>query len=226
MHERILYEDNHYIAVNKRNGELVQADKSGDAALVDMVKDFVRVRDAKPGRVFLEAVHRIDRPVSGVVLMAKTSKGLSRINRLFQEGQVKRTYWAVVKNPPPNDSATLTQYLVRDTKLNKSYVYSGQVKGSKLAKLRYSIVLHSANYFVLEIDLLTGRHHQIRCQLAKMGCPIKGDLKYGFPRSNPDGGIHLHARSINFVHPVTNQAITIVAPPPTNDRLWELMKER
>lgn len=222
MQDRILYEDNHFIAINKKCGDIVQVDKTGDESLVDAVKAYIKTRDAKPGNVFLEAVHRIDRPVSGVVLMAKTSKGLSRINNLFQEGKIKKTYWAIVKNKPPKESDLLTQYLIRDSKKNKSYIYSGEVKGSKIAKLQYTVIGKTDNYFMLEIDLITGRHHQIRSQLAKMGCPIKGDLKYGFPRSNPDGGIHLHSRSISFTHPITNEPILITAPPP-EDTLWKLI---
>lgn len=219
MHDRILYEDNHYIAIDKKCGDIVQVDKTGDTSLVDAVKAFIKMRDQKPGNVFLEAVHRIDRPVSGAVLMAKTSKGLARINNLFQEGKIEKKYWAIVKNQPPKETDLLEQYLVRDSQKNKSYVYDREVKGSKVAKLRYTLLGKTTNYCMLEIELITGRHHQIRSQLAKMGCPIKGDLKYGFQRSDPDGGIHLHSRSISFIHPITNERVTIVSNPPS-DTLW------
>lgn len=217
---RILYEDNHYIAVNKNCGDIVQEDKTGDLALIEQVRQFIKVRDRKPGNVFLEASHRVDRPVSGVILFAKTSKGLSRINNLFQEGKIKKTYWAVVKNKPPKESDLLENYIVRDSKKNKSYVFSKSVKGSKEAKLKYKLVGRTKNYYMLEIDLITGRHHQIRCQLAKIGCPIRGDLKYGYPRSNPDGGIHLHSRLFEFIHPISGEEIRIVANPPS-DAIWK-----
>lgn len=217
--DRVLYEDNHYIAVLKLCGDIVQVDKTGDESLLDKVKRFIKDRDAKPGNVFIEVTHRIDRPVSGVVLFAKTSKGLSRMNNLFQEGKVAKKYWAVVKNRPPQDSDLLVHYLVRDTKKNKSFVYPREVHGSKEARLKYTLVGGTKNYFLLEIDLITGRHHQIRSQLSKIGCPIKGDLKYGFDRSNPDGGIHLHSRSISFKHPITDENVTIFANPP-QDAFW------
>ncbi|HSA05203.1 MAG TPA: RNA pseudouridine synthase, partial [Tenuifilaceae bacterium] len=181
--DRVLFEDNHYIAVQKLCGDIVQEDKTGDESLLNMVKRFIKTRDAKPGNVFLEVTHRIDRPVSGVVLFAKTSKGLSRMNNLFQEGKIGKKYWAVVKNRPPLDSDLLVHYLVRDSKKNKSYVYPREVHGSKEAKLKYKLVGKTKNYFLLEIELITGRHHQIRSQLSKIGCPIKGDLKYGYDRS-------------------------------------------
>ncbi len=217
--DQILYEDNHYIAVNKQCGDIVQADKSGDESLLEMVKEFIKVRDGKPGRVFLEVTHRIDRPVSGVVLFAKTSKGLSRINNLFQEGKIIKKYWAIVKNQPPKESDLLVHYLLRDNNKNKSFVYGREVHGSKIAKLRYELVGRTQNYFMLSIELITGRHHQIRAQLAKIGCPIKGDLKYGYPRSNPDGGIYLHSRLFAFTHPINGEEVSIVAPPP-KDNLW------
>lgn len=217
--DRILYEDNHFIAINKRCGEIVQADKTGDESLLETVKGFIKQRDGKPGRVFLEVTHRIDRPVSGVVLFAKTSKGLSRINNLFQEGKITKKYWAIVRNQPPKDSDTLVHYLLRDNKKNKSFVYHREVHGSKLAKLKYELVGRTQNYYLLVIDLITGRHHQIRAQLSKIGCPIKGDLKYGYPRSNPDGGIHLHSRIFAFTHPISGEEIRIVANPP-DDNLW------
>lgn len=217
--DRILFEDNHFIAVNKNCGEIVQADKTGDESLVETVKQFIKERDGKPGRVFLEVTHRIDRPVSGVVLFAKTSKGLSRINNLFQEGKITKKYWAIVKNMPPAESQTLVHYLLRDNKKNKSFVYAREVHGSKIAKLKYELVGRTENYYLLVIDLITGRHHQIRAQLSKIGCPIRGDLKYGYSRSNPDGGIDLHSRIFAFTHPISGEEIKIVAPPP-NEKLW------
>jgi len=217
--DRILFEDNHLIAVNKTNHDIVQTDKTGDDPLVEQIKSFIKTRDSKPGNVYLEVIHRIDRPVSGVVVFAKTSKVLPRMNKLFHDGQVKKIYWAVVKNNPPKESDTLTHFLLRNTKQNKSYVYDSFKPESKEAKLIYNVVGKTSTYFLLEIKLITGRHHQIRSQLAKIGCPIKGDLKYGFPRSNPDGGIHLHSRSVSFIHPVNGESIDIIAQPPT-DVLW------
>ena len=217
--ERILYEDNHLIVVNKRSGELVQPDPTGDPALEDEVKEMIRVRDGKPGAVFLGIVHRIDRPVSGAVLFAKTSKALPRLNEMFRNGEVKKTYWAIVKECPKETEGELVHYLVRNEKQNKSYAYDKEVKNSKKAVLHYKLIGHSQNYYLLEVDLKTGRHHQIRCQLAKMGCPIKGDLKYGFPRSNPDGSICLHARTVQFVHPVSKEMIQLTAPVPEGN-LW------
>ena len=215
----ILWEDNHVLAVNKHAGQLVQADTTGDLALEDEVKAFLKQRDSKPGNVFLGVTHRIDRPVSGVVLFAKTSKALARINEMFKAGTIKKTYWAIVKDRPAEDAALLEHYLVRDTKKNRTMALLKPRADAKLAKLSYRIIAHSVNYFLLEIDLHTGRHHQIRAQLAKIGCPIKGDLKYGFPRSNPDGGICLHSREIKFEHPVKKELISVVAPVPS-DTLW------
>lgn len=215
----ILWEDNHILAVNKHAGQLVQADTTGDLSLEDEVKAFLKKRESKPGNVFLGVTHRIDRPVSGVVLFAKTSKSLARINEMFKAGTVKKTYWAIVKNRPEEQEANLLHYLVRDTKKNKTVAHSKPRTDAKVSQLSYKIIAHSVNYFLLEIDLQTGRHHQIRAQLAKIGCPIKGDLKYGFPRSNPDGGISLHSRRISFEHPVKKELITIDAPVP-NDPLW------
>ncbi len=217
--DRILFEDNHIIAVNKNNHDIVQSDKTGDEPLIEQIKAFIKVRDKKPGNVFLEVIHRIDRPVSGVVLFAKTSTVLPRMNKLFHDGLVKKIYWAVVKNMPPKEKGALTHYLLRNTKQNKSYVYDTPKPESKEAKLNYKVLGKTDAYFLLEIELLTGRHHQIRSQLAKIGCPIKGDLKYGFPRSNPDGGIHLHSRMVSFTHPVTGEAIEIIAQP-ADDILW------
>jgi 23S rRNA pseudouridine1911/1915/1917 synthase len=215
----ILYEDNHLIIVNKTNTEIVQADKSGDKPLSDMVKEYLKEKYAKPGNVFIGVPHRIDRPVSGIVVFAKTSKALSRINELFRTHNLKKKYWAIVKNNPPEPEMTLTHYLVRNEKENKTYVYGERVEDSKKSILSFKQIARSDNYNLLEVDLKTGRHHQIRSQLATIGCPIKGDIKYGFPRTNRDGGISLHARSIEFVHPVSKLLIKIVAPVP-DDVLW------
>lgn len=215
----VLYEDNHLIIVNKTASEIVQGDKTGDTPLSETVKQYLKEKYAKPGNVFIGVTHRLDRPVSGLVIFAKTSKALSRLNDMFRNGEVKKTYWAVVKNRPPSDEGELVHYLVRNEKQNKSYAWDVERPGSKRAVLHYRLIDSSQNYFLLEVDLKTGRHHQIRCQLAKMGCPIKGDLKYGFPRSNPDGSICLHARRVRFIHPVSKHFIDVVAPlPPGN--LW------
>ena len=215
----VLYEDNHIIAVNKNCSEIVQGDKTGDRTLADMVKDYLKDKYQKPGDVFLGVTHRLDRPVSGVVLFAKTSKALTRLNEMFRNGDIHKTYWAIVKNRPQKDEDTLTNWLVRNEKQNKSYAYDKEVANSKLAKLAYKVIARSTTYYLLEVNLMTGRHHQIRCQLAKMGCPIKGDLKYGADRSNSNGGISLHARRICFVHPVSKKEIILDAPLPS-DKLW------
>ncbi len=215
----VLYEDNHIIAVNKANNVLVQPDNTGDAALEDLVKDYIKKKYNKEGAVFLGVIHRIDRPVSGVVVFARTSKALSRMNEQMKKKQIKKMYWAIVKNRPKEPSAFIENYIVRNTKHNKSFVNETAGKDGKLASLTYNLKASSDNYHLLEIDLHTGRHHQIRCQLAGINCPIKGDLKYGFNRSNPDGGISLHARQVEFMHPVKKELIRIVAPCP-NDSLW------
>lgn len=215
----VLYEDNHIIAINKNCSEIVQGDKTGDRTLADMVKDYLKDKYQKPGDVFLGVTHRLDRPVSGVVLFAKTSKALTRLNEMFRNGDIHKTYWAIVKNRPQKDEDTLTNWLVRNEKQNKSYAYDKEVANSKLAKLAYKVIARSTTYYLLEVNLMTGRHHQIRCQLAKMGCPIKGDLKYGADRSNSNGGISLHARRICFVHPVSKKDIILDAPLPS-DKLW------
>ncbi len=215
----VVYEDNHIIVVNKTASEIVQGDKTGDTPLSETVKLYLKEKYAKPGNVFIGVTHRLDRPVSGLVVFAKTSKALSRLNEMFRIGEVKKTYWAIVKNCPPQTEGELVHYLVRNEKQNKSYAYDKEVKNSKKAILHYRLIGHSENYYLLEVDLKTGRHHQIRCQLAKMGCPIKGDLKYGFPRSNPDGSICLHARRVRFVHPVSKQEIDLIAPVPASN-LW------
>ena len=217
---KVLYEDNHIIVVNKQSGEIVQGDKTGDTPLSDIVKAYLKEKYNKPGNVFLGVVHRLDRPVSGVVLFAKTSKALPRLNKLFAEHEkVKKTYWAIVANKPPQESGTLTHWLTRNEKTNTAKAYEREVPNSKKAVLDYRLVAASERYFLLEVQLHTGRHHQIRCQLAKMGCPIKGDLKYGAPRSNPDGSICLHARYLELEHPVSHENISITAPVP-QDALW------
>lgn len=215
----VVYEDNHIIIVNKASSEIVQGDKTGDKPLADIVKDYLKDKYQKPGNVFVGVTHRLDRPVSGLVIFAKTSKALSRLNEMFKNSEVKKTYWAIVKNAPRETEAELTHFLVRNEKQNKSYAYDKEVPNSKKAILNYRLIGKSQNYYLLEVDLKTGRHHQIRCQLAKMGCPIKGDLKYGFSRSNPDGSISLHARYVRFIHPVSKELIEVSAPVP-NDSLW------
>lgn len=217
----VLYEDNHIIVVNKQSGEIVQGDKTGDTPLSDIVKAWLKEKYNKPGNVFLGVVHRLDRPVSGIVLFAKTSKALPRLNKLFAEHEkVRKTYWAIVANKPPQESGTLTHWLTRNEKTNTAKAYDREVPNSKKAILDYRLIAASQRYYLLEIQLHTGRHHQIRCQLAKMGCPIKGDLKYGAPRSNPDGSICLHARHLELEHPVSHEIISITAPVP-QDTLWQ-----
>ncbi|WP_264509938.1 RluA family pseudouridine synthase [Flavobacterium sp. N1719] len=216
----VLYEDNHLIVVNKRVGDLVQGDKTGDTPLSDIVKAYLKKKYDKPGEVFLGVVHRLDRPTTGLVVFARTSKALERMNALFSNRETQKTYWAVVKNVPPKSEDTLIHYLKRNPKNNTSKAHSKEVPDSKRASLSYSIIKKLDRYLALEIALHTGRHHQIRAQLAAIGCPIKGDLKYGFDRSNPDGGIHLHARSLHFVHPVTKLPLTLIAPVP-QEVLWQ-----
>ncbi len=216
----VVYEDNHNIVVNKTASEIVQADKTGDTPLSETVKQYLKEKYQKPGNVFLGVTHRLDRPVSGLVIFAKTSKALTRLNEMFRAGEVKKTYWAVVKNAPKESEGELVHFLVRNEKQNKSYAYDKEVPNSKKAVLDYRLIGRSENYYLLEVDLKTGRHHQIRCQLAKMGCPIKGDLKYGSPRSNPDGSICLHARRVRFVHPVSKELIELKAPLPEGN-LWK-----
>ncbi len=219
----VIYEDNHLIVVNKSASEIVQGDKTGDTPLSEMVKAYLKEKYQKPGNVFVGVTHRLDRPVSGLVIFAKTSKALSRLNDMFRTSDVHKVYWAIVKDAPKNPQGELVHWLVRNEKQNKSYAYDREVKDSKRAVLRYRTIGHSDNYTLLEVELLTGRHHQIRCQLAKMGCPIKGDLKYGAARSNPDGSICLHARRVSFVHPVSKQQIELEAPVPA-DKLWQSFK--
>ena len=219
----ILFEDNHLIAVNKQVADIVQKDKTGDPALEDILKAYIKKKYQKPGDVFLGVSHRIDRPVSGVVLFARTSKALERINLMFQENKVEKIYWAVVKEKPPQNEATLIHYIKRDQEKNKSYAYDKEVAGSKKAITKYTLLGASDNFYLLEVRIETGRHHQIRCQLAKAGCPIRGDLKYGFPRSNADGGISLHAKSIRFMHPVKNEEVVIEASFP-DENIWNYFK--
>lgn len=216
---QVIYEDNHLIIVSKRSGEIVQGDKTGDKTLGDAVKQYIKERYAKPGNVFLGVVHRLDRPVSGLVVFARTSKALSRLNDMFRDGKVHKTYWAITKNAPAVSEATLANWLTRNEKQNKSYAYDHEVPGSKKAVLHYKVIGRSDNYTLIEVNLMTGRHHQIRCQLAGIGCPIKGDLKYGARRSNPDGSISLLAHSIEFTHPVSKEQISLTAPMP-EDKLW------
>lgn len=215
----ILYEDNHIIAVYKRSSDLAQGDKTGDVSLDTEVKKYLAEKYKKPGEVFLGVVHRLDRPVSGVLLYARTSKALERLNEMFRDKQVKKTYLAIVKERPPEDEATITHFLKKNETQNKSYVYDTEVKGSKSASLTYRIKGRSERYYMLEIELHTGRHHQIRAQLSKIGCPIKGDLKYGFQRSNEDGSISLFARSVEFIHPVKKEPVTILGHFPEGD-IW------
>ncbi len=217
--ERVLLEDNHLLIVNKLPSEIVQGDKTGDKPLNETLKQYLKVKYNKPGNVFVGVVHRLDRPVSGAVIFAKTSKALTRLNQMVKERLIKKTYLAIVKQPPPKESDTITHYLVRNQKKNKSFAHKKPVANSKEAILSYKLIATSKDYYLLEVDLHTGRHHQIRAQLAAIGCPIKGDLKYGFPRSNPDASISLHARELTFVHPVKKEPVVITAPTP-NDVLW------
>ena len=216
----VIYEDNHILAVNKKISDIVQGDKTGDEPLSEKAKSYIKKKYDKPGAVYLGVTHRLDRPVSGALLFARTSKALTRLNEMFLKKEVKKTYWAIVKEKPPKDFDTINHYIVRNQKKNKSFAYDKETKDSKLASLSYRLIASSDNYHLLEVDLHTGRHHQIRCQLAKIGCPIKGDLKYGFSRSDPNGGISLHSRKIEFVHPVKKESIIVVANPP-KDSLWD-----
>lgn len=216
---KVVYEDNHIIIVDKCSGEIVQGDKTGDKPLSDTVKEYIKQKYNKPGNVFLGVVHRLDRPVSGLVVFAKTSKALSRLNDMFRTGDVHKTYWAVVKRRDIAMEGTLTDWLTRNERQNKSYAHEREVPGAKKAVLKYKVRAVADNYMLIEVTLLTGRHHQIRCQLSHMGCPIKGDLKYGAPRSNPDGSISLLSRRVEFVHPVSKENIVAYADVP-DDRLW------
>lgn len=225
LEENILFEDNHIIIINKLPSQIVQGDKTGDRPLSELVKDYIKVKYKKQGEVFLGVVHRLDRPVSGAVIFARTSKALTRLNALIKNREVNKTYWAVVKNRPPKESDTLVNYLRRDEAKNKSFVSAKSSGNAQLASLSYTLLASSDNYFLLEIDLQTGRHHQIRAQLAAIGCPIKGDLKYGYPRSNPDASIHLHARKVSFTHPVSLKLLSIIAPLP-KDPIWDYFNQQ
>jgi len=219
----VLFEDNHIIAINKKAGDITQGDKTGDKPLSDVVKEYIKDKYNKPGNVFIGTVHRLDRPTSGVVIFARTSKALERLNKILREKNINKTYWAIVKKAPKKEKNTLLNFLKKDTKKNKSFVYKKETDGSKKAILHYKIIKKLNNYFLLEINLETGRHHQIRTQLSYIGSPIKGDLKYGFNRSNKDGSISLHARKIEFIHPVSKENISITAPTP-NDVIWNACK--
>jgi 23S rRNA pseudouridine1911/1915/1917 synthase len=216
---QVLFEDNHIIIVNKRAGDIVQGDKTGDKPLSDVVKEYIKEKYNKPGNVYLGVTHRLDRPTTGVVVFAKTSKALTRLNKMFNKKEISKTYWAIVKNKPQQEHASLVNWLKKNPKNNKSTAYSKEVKDAKKAILHYELKKSLDNYYLLEINLETGRHHQIRCQLANIGSPIKGDLKYGFNRSNKDGSIHLHSRTITFIHPVSKEHILVTAPTP-NDAIW------
>ena len=220
---QILYEDNHIIVINKRVGDIVQGDKTGDKPLSEVVKEYIKDKYNKPGEVFLGVVHRLDRPTTGIVVFARTSKALTRLNELFKNRETQKTYWAIVKNKPQKPEDKLVHFLKRNEKNNTSKAHINEVPESKLASLDYRIIKELTHYFALEINLHTGRHHQIRAQLSAIGSPIKGDLKYGFDRSNPDGGIHLHARQLVFVHPVSKENIIVIAPVP-QDPLWNALK--
>jgi len=219
----ILYEDNHLLIVNKGVSDIVQEDKTGDESLEQQIKAYIKERDQKPGQVFLGVAHRIDRPVSGVVVFAKTSKALARMNEMFQNREVRKIYWAIVKEKPKADEGLLEHFISRNPQKNKSFIHTREVKDSKHASMQYRLIGKSDNYYLLEIELHTGRHHQIRAQLAFIGCPIKGDLKYGFARSNKNGGISLHSRNIRFIHPVKKVEIYVEAPVPEND-LFQVFK--
>jgi len=219
IRHRILFEDNHLIIINKLPSEIVQGDKTGDVSMIDTVKAYIKTTYNKPGDVFLGLVNRIDRPVSGAVLFARTSKALTRMNELLKSREIRKTYWAIVKEQPPEAEAELIHYLKKNEAQNKAIVYNKEVGGSQRAHLAYKILARSDQYFLLQVDLFTGRHHQIRAQLSAIGCPIRGDLKYGYPRSNPDASISLHSRSVSFIHPVRKEEITVIAPPP-DEPLW------
>ncbi|WOI23847.1 RluA family pseudouridine synthase [Nonlabens ulvanivorans] len=225
INNRILFEDNHLIAVNKQSGDLVQGDKTGDVILPDMIKEYIAVKYDKPGAVFLGITHRLDRPTSGVVVFARTSKALPRMNKLFANHETRKTYWAVVEGTAPKNQDRLIHHLIRNTKQNKSYAHDHAVPNSKEAILSYKVVQKLDRYTLLEIALETGRHHQIRAQLSKIGCVIKGDLKYGARRSNKDGSIHLHARQLEFNHPVKKDPVKIIAPVPVGDAIWKAVSD-
>ena len=224
--EDILYEDNHLLVVNKHAGDLVQPDPSGESALEDQIKAYIKQRDAKPGAVFLGVVHRIDRPVSGAVLFAKTSKALVRLNEMIRTGQIRKTYWALTEQTPDPEAGELCHYILRDGRTNRSRAYDVPKGDARLARLRYATLGVGTHYTLVEVELLTGRHHQIRAQLAKIGCPIRGDLKYGARRSLPGGGISLHSRRVEFEHPVRREPVSVTAPVPAGDNLWAWFENR
>lgn len=223
IHSQVLYEDNHIIVINKRSSQIVHSDKTGDISLEEEVKSYLKAKYNKPGNVFCGLVHRLDRPVSGAVIFAKTGKALERLNTMIKEHSIAKTYWAIVKNTPPKPKDTLRNYLIRNEKQNKSYI-SKESPNSKYAELDYEQIAVSENFNLLQVNLKTGRHHQIRAQLSSINCPIKGDLKYGYPRSNPDASISLHARMLNFIHPVSKEKIEIIAPVP-QDKLWQWFEQ-
>jgi 23S rRNA pseudouridine1911/1915/1917 synthase len=225
IENNILFEDNHLIVINKQSGEIVQGDKTGDEPLSETVKKYIKTKYNKPGDVFLGTPHRIDRPTSGIVIFAKTSKSLARLNKMFQQKEIQKTYWAIVKNEPPQKEATLIHFLKKNEAKNKSVAKLQDFDGAKRAELTYKVIHQFQQYFLLEILPKTGRHHQIRVQLASIGCPIKGDLKYGFSRSNKDASISLHARKIAFIHPVQKELLEITAPAPSNDVMWNAANE-
>ena len=222
---KVLYEDNHIIVINKASSEIVQGDRTGDKPLSEKVKEYLKVKYNKPGNVFCGVTHRLDRPTSGIVVFAKTSKALSRLNKMFRDDEVEKTYWAIVQNPPKNDKGILIHYLIKNNRRNKSTAYTTKNRDTKKAIINYSLMAKSDNYYMLEVKLETGRHHQIRVQLSHIGSPIKGDLKYGAKRSNEDGSISLHARSISFIHPVSKNKIDVIAPVP-NDNLWMFFEKK
>jgi len=220
----ILYEDNHIIAINKKPSEIVQGDKTGDTPLSDFVKQYIKEKFEKPGDVYLGVVHRIDRPVSGIVLFARTSKSAARLSEMFREKEIQKTYWAIVRNKPEKESATLIHYLIKNEKKNMSRAFDNEISGASKSELEYKILKSSDNYHLLEVKPITGRHHQIRVQLSAIGCAIKGDLKYGDRRTNKDASIHLHARKVEFIHPVKKEPVTIIALPP-NEVLWNAFSQ-
>ncbi|MEI6576064.1 MAG: RNA pseudouridine synthase [Bacteroidota bacterium] len=223
--QRILYEDNHLVIVNKLPSEIVQGDKTGDVPLSEVVKDYIRVKYNKPGEAFLGVVHRLDRPVSGAVIFARTSKALARMNAILHDRKIEKKYWAIVKDSPPRNEDTLINYLKKNEEKNKSFVSNSDLNGALRCELRYILIGKSDKYSLLEVELMTGRHHQIRAQLSHIGCPIKGDLKYGYPRSNPDASISLHSRSIKFLHPVSQVEVYVLAPPP-DEALWNFFSNQ
>jgi 23S rRNA pseudouridine1911/1915/1917 synthase len=222
---QILHEDNHLIAINKQVSEIVQGDITGDVSLDKKVKQYIKEKYNKPGDAYLGVTHRLDRPASGVLIFARTSKALSRLNEMFRNNDIRKTYWAIVKKPPPLPSGELMDYMIKNQKQNKSYCYNKEVKGSKKAELSYAIIGSSTNYYLVEVELKTGRHHQIRAQLANIGSPIKGDIKYGFPRTNEYSGIALHARKVEFTHPVKKTLTRITAEPPEEEKLWRILQK-